>query len=49
MIAGSDDYAKVDPYLARDYVYRNYRMIWWPEESYKGLTLEQVWGAGPIL
>ncbi len=45
VIAASDDYEKVDPYLARDYVYRNYRMIWWPEESYKNLTLEQVWGA----
>ena len=45
VIASSGDYDKVDPYLARDYVYRSYRMIWWPEESYKGLTLEEVWGA----
>lgn len=45
VIAGSDDYAKVDPYLARDYVYREYRMIWWPEEGYKNLTWSQVWGA----
>ncbi|MBX2999726.1 MAG: TIGR03663 family protein [Caldilineaceae bacterium] len=45
VIAARGDYDKVDPYLARDYVYRNYRMIWWPEESYKDLTLSQVWDA----
>jgi uncharacterized protein (TIGR03663 family) len=45
VIAGNADYDKVDPYLARDYVYRDYRMIWWPEESYKTLSLGTVWGA----
>jgi DNA-binding beta-propeller fold protein YncE len=45
VIAAKGDYETVDPYLARDYVYRNYRMVWWPEESYKDLTWAQVWGA----
>jgi uncharacterized protein (TIGR03663 family) len=42
LIVGRADYDRVDPYLARDYVYRNYRMVWWPEESYKNLSLGQV-------
>ncbi len=45
IMVGNADYSKVDPYLARDYVFRNYRMVWWPEESYKNLTLAQAWGA----
>jgi uncharacterized protein (TIGR03663 family) len=42
LIVGSADYARVEPYLARDYIFRNYRMVWWPEESYKNLTFGQV-------
>lgn len=56
ILVGSKNYDKVEPYVARDYVSRSYRMVWWPEESYKGewdaeagkskgLTLSQIWGA----
>ena len=56
ILVGNKNYAVVEPYVARDYVSRNYRLIWWPEESYKGvwdgdsqkhrgLTFAQMWGA----
>lgn len=56
VLVGNKNYSKVEPYVQRDYVSRNYRLVWWPEESYKGewdaeagrskgLTLSQIWGA----
>ncbi len=56
VLVGSANYDKVEPYLQRDYVSRDYRLVWWPDESYKGewdaeagrskgLTLTQIWGA----
>ena len=54
VLVGSKNYDKVEPYVARDYVSRSYRLIWWPEESYKGewdgessqgLSPAQIWGA----
>ena len=55
ILVGKKNYDQVEPYVARDYVSRNYRLVWWPEESYKGewdeeagslrLTLMQIWGA----
>lgn len=56
ILVGSNNYTKVEPYVQRDYVSRDYRLVWWPEESYKGewdaeagrskgLTLSQMWGA----
>ena len=54
ILVGKKNYEQVKPYVARDYVSRNYRLVWWPEESYKGewdgegsqgLTLTQIWGA----
>lgn len=54
ILVGSKNYSKVEPYVARDYVSRTYRLVWWPEESYKGewdgeksrgLTPTQIWGA----
>ena len=53
ILVGSKNYDKVEPYVARDYVSRTYRLVWWPEESYKGewngessrgLTLGQILG-----
>ena len=35
ILVGKKNYDKVEPYVARDYVSRNYRLVWWPEESYK--------------
>jgi len=54
ILVGKKNYDKVEPYVGRDYVSRNYRLVWWPEESYKGewdgesshrLTLKQIWEA----
>ena len=54
ILVGKKNYEQVEPYVARDYVSRNYRLVWWPEESYKGtgdgegsqgLTFKQIWGA----
>ncbi len=55
ILVGKKNYELVEPYVARDYVSRNYRLVWWPEESYKGewdeeegavrLTLKQIWEA----
>ncbi len=42
ILVGDKNYAKVEPYVARDYASRSYRLIWWPEESYKG-----EWGRRP--
>ncbi|RME61722.1 MAG: phospholipid carrier-dependent glycosyltransferase, partial [Caldilineae bacterium] len=54
ILVGNKNYSKVEPYVVRDYVSRTYRLVWWPEESYKGpwdpeagrskgLTLQQIW------
>lgn len=56
ILVGDKNYTKVEPYVARDYASRSYRLIWWPEESYKGewdgdqqqhrgLTFAQIWSA----
>jgi len=56
ILVGDKNYATVEPYVARDYVSRSYRLIWWPEESYKGvwdgdkqqhrgLSFSQIWDA----
>ena len=54
ILVGKKNYEQVEPYVARDYVSRNYRLVWWPEESYRGtgdgegsqgLTLKQIRGA----
>ena len=54
ILVGKKNYEAVEPYVARDYVSRNYRLVWWPEESYKGeldeegsrrLTFRQIRGA----
>lgn len=51
ILVGKKNFEKVEPYVVRDYVSRNYRLVWWPEESYKGerdeegtrgLTLSQI-------
>ncbi|MCY3990080.1 MAG: TIGR03663 family protein [Caldilineaceae bacterium] len=35
ILVGKKNYEAVAPYVVRDYVHRNYRLVWWPEESYK--------------
>ena len=38
VIVGPKNEAKVKPYLGDRYTRREYRLIWWPIEDYKGLT-----------
>jgi DNA-binding beta-propeller fold protein YncE len=45
VIVADANRAKVEPYMARDYVKRTYRQIWWPEMDYFNLTPDRVWGA----
>lgn len=45
VLVGAENRAKVEPYMARDYVKRTYRRIWWPEMDYFDLTPARVWGA----
>ncbi len=42
VIAGDKNLAKVRPYLGDRYYEFNYRLIWWPRETYKGLTWERI-------
>ncbi len=34
IIVGPKNYEKVRPYVARDYVKRTYRLVWWPDQGY---------------
>jgi uncharacterized protein (TIGR03663 family) len=45
VIVADANRAKVEPYMARDYVKRTYRQIWWPEMEYFNITPDRVWGA----
>jgi uncharacterized protein (TIGR03663 family) len=45
VIVADSNRAKVEPYMARDYVKRTYRQIWWPEMEYFNLTWDRIWGA----
>ena len=42
VIAGSDQWEVVSPYLGDDYVYDTYTYIWWPVEDYRNLTVERI-------
>ena len=42
IIAGSDQWDTVSPYLGDDYHVNTYTYIWWPVEDYRGLTLDRV-------
>lgn len=41
IIVGPKNYDKVHPYVERDYVKRTYRLVWWPDQGYFGLTPER--------
>ncbi|MEM7532437.1 MAG: flippase activity-associated protein Agl23 [Chloroflexota bacterium] len=43
IIVGPKNYDKVRPYVARDYVKRTYRLVWWPDQGYFNLTWERFW------
>ncbi len=42
VIAGDKNLAKVRPYLGDRYYEFNYRLIWWPRETYKDLTWARI-------
>jgi uncharacterized protein (TIGR03663 family) len=43
VIVGPANEAAVKPFLGDRYYRRQYRLIWWPIEDYKGLTPQRVW------
>jgi len=43
VIVGPKNYDKVRPYMARDYVKRTYRLVWWPDQGYFNLTWDRFW------
>lgn len=43
IIVGNKNYDKVRPYVARDYVKRTYRQVWWPDQGYFYLTWDRFW------
>ncbi len=42
VIAGDKNLAKVRPYLGDRYYEFVYRLVWWPRETYKGLTWQRI-------
>ena len=42
VMIGTKNEAKIKPFLGDRYVRREYKMRWWPDESYKGLTPQRV-------
>ena len=42
IIVGDKNQAKAKPFLGDSYHEFRYRLIWWPTESYKGLTLDKI-------
>ncbi|HID86420.1 MAG TPA: TIGR03663 family protein, partial [Anaerolineae bacterium] len=42
VLIGTENENKVKPYLGDNYTRREYKMIWWPIEEYKGLTPQRI-------
>ena len=42
VIAGDKNLSKVKPYLGDRYYEFPYRLIWWPRETYKGLSIKRL-------
>lgn len=43
IIVSTRNSEKVRPYVARDYVKRTYRLVWWPDQGYFNLTPQRFW------
>lgn len=43
IIVGPENYEKVHPYVVRDYVKRDYRLIWWPDQGYFNWSPQRFW------
>ena len=42
VIVGTENEGKVKPFLGNEYYRVPYRQIWWPKETYKGITFDQI-------
>jgi len=42
VVVGDKNISKVRPYLGERYHEFNYRLIWWPRETYKGLSIQRL-------
>jgi DNA-binding beta-propeller fold protein YncE len=42
VIAGQPQWAKVDPILSTDYIYFEYKYLWWPIQDYYDLTWPRI-------
>ena len=42
VIAGSPQYGVVEEILGADYIYYDYKYLWWPIQDYYGLTVERI-------
>jgi predicted membrane-bound mannosyltransferase/DNA-binding beta-propeller fold protein YncE len=45
ILVGSDNYGKIEPVVANNYVEFDYTRLWWPSQAYFNLTFERVWNA----
>ncbi|HEX9116066.1 MAG TPA: hypothetical protein VGA61_08360, partial [Anaerolineae bacterium] len=43
VIVGDKNLTKVKPYLGDRYYEFSYRLVWWPRETYRDLTLKKIW------
>ena len=42
VIVGDKNLSKAKPYLGNKYYEFRYRLVWWPRETYKGLTVQRI-------
>jgi DNA-binding beta-propeller fold protein YncE len=42
VVVGDKNLSKVKPYLGNKYYEFKYRVVWWPRETYKGLTWQRI-------
>ena len=42
VIAGSQEWEEVAPYMSKDYVAHTYTYMWWPMEDYRDITWERI-------
>ncbi len=45
ILVGGDNYGKIEPVVANNYVEFDYTRLWWPSQAYFNLTLERAWNA----
>lgn len=45
ILVGSDNYGKVEPIVADNYIQFDYTRIWWPMQGYYNQTAKSIWNA----